>query len=63
MEESFYWLGVIYSAIFLFMGLCVFIGLITDYAWSKMKNAYGLMEIMTIYREYNKEKGNSRNET
>lgn len=60
MDGFFYWLGVIYSGIFLLIGLCVFVGLIADYAWSKMQNAYGLMEIMTAYKKYNKEKSDGR---
>lgn len=56
MEEFFYWIGVIYSALFALVGLCVFVGLISDYAWSKMKNAYGLMEIMAVWKQHNQEK-------
>lgn len=57
MEEFFYWLGVIYSVIFCLMGLCGFIGIVTDYFWGKMKNAHGLMEIMFLYKKYGKKKG------
>ena len=56
MEEFFYWLGVIYSGIFLLIGLCVFVGLITDYAWSKMKNAHSLFKIMKVYQDHIREK-------
>jgi hypothetical protein len=56
MEEFFYWMGVIYSGIFLLVGLCIFVGLITDYAWGKMKNAHKLLKIMKVYQAYLREK-------
>ena len=56
MDEFFYWLGVIYSGIFLLVGLCIFCGFIADYCWAKMQKAYGFMEIMAAYKKYNKEK-------
>ena len=56
MDEFFYWLGVIYSGMFLLIGLCIFIGLITDYAWGKMKNAHSLFKIMKVYQDHLGEK-------
>ena len=56
MEDFFYWMGVVFSGIFSFIGFCLFMGLMADYCWAKMQNVYGLMEIMNSYKKYNKEK-------
>ena len=56
MQDFFYWMGVIYSGLFLLMGFGIFAGVILNYIWSKMKDMHGLVEVMTALKTVNKHK-------
>lgn len=52
MGDFFYWMGVIFSGLFLLIGLFIFIGMMTDYYWNKMKNVLTLVKIMNVYNDH-----------
>lgn len=56
MKEFFYWMGVIFSGIFGLVGFSIIVGLLSDYCWKKIQNAYGLMEIMEVWTKHNRGK-------
>lgn len=56
MREFFYWMGVIYSGLFLLLGLGVFSGLILNYVFTKMGDIHGMTKLIKALKEAKLEK-------
>lgn len=56
MQDFFYWMGVIYSGLFLMLGAGIFSGLVMNYFYGKLRDIHGMTELMTALREHKKGK-------
>jgi len=56
MQDFFYWMGVIYSGLFLLLGIGVFSGLVVNYFFSKMQDTHGLFKLASAMRDAREKK-------
>lgn len=56
LNDFFWWMGVIYSIIFIVFGSFALIGVGINYCYGRMKDLHSLTELMAAWKQYHKDK-------